>query len=128
MRSIDWLDSEPTFNVIKLNAIRQSVTFLWYQAFETDHFPALACATTCDLTNRKAMTRRYLGGNPPILHRKELLLPKDDPLVEESIRITEKLEIAGAFQNPREIGTLKVWRRKLRSLGFDVAKGRLVEL
>ena len=106
------------FNVVKLNRTHR-ISFLHYEPF-TIPFPALLAAVSCDLRNETTratdFTRR---SNPPILHRKELLLPVDDPTVPEAERLTAHLETQGAFADTRSIGTRLGWHRRLSALGID---------
>ena len=68
------------FNVVKLDR-RSRVSFLRYEDFDAP-FPALLSALSCDIERRTSRLTDYAGrSNPPILHRKELLLPVDDPRV-----------------------------------------------
>ena len=86
------------FNVVKLDA-RYRVSFLRYQRF-TVAFPALLAALTCDLgTGSVRRTNYTTRRNPPILHRKELLLPAYHPLVPHTERLTDRLERLGAFRD-----------------------------
>lgn len=106
------------FNVVKLDAGTR-ISFLHYESFDTP-FPSLLAALTCNLDRRDARLTNYTTRrNPPILHRKELLLPKNDPRVAEATRLTEHLERLGAFRNPATIGTRDGWQRRLLSLGLD---------
>ena len=107
------------FNVIKLNRTHR-FSLLRYEPFTTP-FPALLASVSFDL-HRETMraidyTRR---ANPPILHRKELLLPADDPIVPLADELTTRLEIEGAFADTRSIGTRLGWKRRLSALGIDL--------
>ena len=98
------------FNVIKLDP-RSRISFLRYESFYNP-FPALLASLSCDLFQRSARHIDYTARrNPPILHRKELLLPEDDPRVAEAARLTNRLERYGAFHNPATIGTRDSWQR-----------------
>jgi len=111
------------FNVIKLNA-RSCVSFLRYGNFATAPFPALLAALSCDVSRMTARKTLYSGRrNPPILHRKELLLPSDSPLVPEAARLTKELERLGAFTYPHRIGTRDGWTSQLASLGVSLDGG-----
>ena len=113
------------FNVIKLDA-RSCVSFLRYGEFQTVPFPVLLVALSCNVSRGTARKTFYTGRrNPPILHRKELLLPADHPLVPEAARLTEELERRGAFDEPRRIGTRDGWANRLASLGGNLDGGRL---
>ena len=110
----------PRFNVAKLDGASR-VSYLQYQDFRLP-FPALTETLACDLRTGTARHIDYSAReNPPILHRKELLLPADHPLVPVAERLTRRLEALGAFENARHIGTLLGWRRRLASLGLDPA-------
>ena len=105
------------YNVVKLDA-GYRVSFLRYETF-TAAFPALLAALTCDLGRGAARRTDYAARrNPPILHRKELLLPADHPLVPDAVRLTERLERLGAFRDTRRIGTRAGWERNLASLAI----------
>lgn len=112
------------FNVVKLS--RAQLSFLEYDHFE-DPFPALLKSLYCDVSSgRQNFTDYSRRRNPPILHRKELLLPANHPLVPVASRLTERLESLGAFQSGSHIGTRNGWLARLRSLGFAIHDGELV--
>ena len=97
------------FNVVRLSVSRLS--FLNYERFSVP-FPALLTALSCDLANGASRFTDYSQRrNPPILHRKELLLPADDPLVPEAAQLTRRLEVLGAVhrrEDDRHPGGLAV--------------------
>lgn len=112
------------FNVVKLS--RSRLSFLEYDHFE-DPFPALLKSLYCDVfSGRQQFTDYSPRRNPPILHRKELLLPVDHPLVPIASRLTERLESLGAFKSGSHIGTRNGWLARLRSLGLTIHDGELV--
>ena len=114
------------FNVVKLNA-RSRVSFLRYEDF-AEPFPALLAALSCDIGRGTARRSEYSDRrNPPILHRKELLLPDAHPLVPEAQRLTDSLERLGAFEDARRIGTRNGWFATLKSLGLTLADDGLVK-
>ena len=111
------LDFRP-FNVVKLDAGHR-IRFLLYEDFEVP-FPTLLAANSCDLHRRTVRRTDYSQRlNPPILHRKELLLPEDHPLVPEAAAITERLEPQGAFRFTAMIGTRLGWQKRLAELRLD---------
>lgn len=113
-------DDQPSFNVVKLND-RNRVSFLLYEDFATP-FPALLAAVSCDLSGDTVRHTDYSSRrNPPILHRRELLLLHDDPIVPAAAALTNRLEELGAFTEPKRIGTRDGWRRRLAALGIDPA-------
>lgn len=113
-----------TYNVLKLDR-RSRMSFLMYKDFSAP-FPELDLALSCNIlkgTVRKTDYRRR--PNPPILHRKELLLPENHPLVPAAVRLTERLESHGAFANARAIGTRNGWIARLKSIGLSIVNGEL---
>ena len=106
------------YSVVKLDG-RSRVTFLRYENFDAP-FPALLFARSCDVERGTCRKIDYAGRrNPPILHRKELLLPGDDPRVPGAERLTRCLEARGAFDDARSIGTRTAWRQRLEDLGLN---------
>ena len=106
------------FNVVRLSLSRLS--FLLYECFSVP-FPALRTSLFCDLASGASrFTDFSRRRNPPILHRKELLLPADDPRVPEAVRLTRRLEDLGAFRGVKTIGTRDGWRSRLEALGLTL--------
>ncbi len=112
------------FNVVKLGRTRLS--FLLYEHF-SEPFPALLTALSCDAVQGGCRFTDYSQrASPPILHRKELLLPAAHPLVPAAIELTGRLERLGAFRDTTRIGTRKAWRARLSSFGLTLEDGELV--
>ena len=117
-------DQQSEFNVVKLAQSRLS--FLLYEHF-SQPFPALLTALSCDIAQATSRFTDYSRRrNPPILHRKELLLPADHPLVPPAVELTEELDRLGAFNRPTGIGTRDGWLARLSSLGLAIEDGVLV--
>ena len=111
------LPSTP-FNVVKLDACNR-ISFLLYEPFDVA-FPSLLAAESCDLARGTVRRTNYTGRpNPPILHRKELLLPADHPLVPEAVSLTSRLERRGALRDITAIGTRLGWQQRLADLRLD---------
>ena len=106
------------FNVLKLGA-QWRISFLLYEPFHLP-FPALLAAESCHLARGTVRRTDYADrSNPPILHRKELLLPPDHPLVPEAANLTQRLERLGALCRASTIGTRSGWLRRMAELGLD---------
>lgn len=126
-RVISRLDTN-AFNVVRFAPTGARVSLLAYPTFHDEAFPALAMSCAVDLRSRTATLRRFeSSGNPPILHRKELLLRDSDPRVPEYVALTRALEAYGLFADPRAIGTRRPWEAKLRRLGLRLEGHRIVE-
>lgn len=117
-------ERQPNFNVVKLT--RSRLSFLLYQPF-SEPFPALLTSLACDIARGTSRFTDYTRRrSPPILHRKELLLPADHLLVPGAAKLTERLESLGAFKDATRIGTRDGWLARLGSLGLTIRDGELV--
>jgi hypothetical protein len=111
--------TEAAFNVIRVYETGKEVAFLVYADFFDDPFPRLLRSRVHNLDIGAVKERAYgSGGNPPILHRKELLLAPNDPRREPFEALTRTLEEAGLFAESNRIGYLKAWQRRLEAAGF----------
>ena len=110
------------FNVVKLDRDSR-LSFLLYDDF-TAQFPTLRSAVSLDLALGTSRATNYSHrSNPPILHRKELLLCADDPLVPKAAQLTERLDACGAFAKSNKIGTRNGWASRLHDLGMTLIDG-----
>lgn len=115
-----------TWNVAKVREGR--VSLLTYEDFERP-FPALLESLSVELESGGVRRRSYRARpNPPILHRKELLLPAGDPRREIYAALTEQLEARGLLSETSTIGTREGWARRLREAGVRVEDHQLVEM
>ena len=115
----------PDYNVVKLQTPSR-VSFLTYDNFATS-FPVLGGSLAINLAAGTARHTDYRDRrSPPILHRKELLLPADHPLAAGAADLTARLEARGAFANPRRIGTVDGWSRALAQVGLALHRGEVV--
>ncbi len=121
----DWAVGDQ-WNVVKLARSEGKVSFLWYPDFFSEAFPALTSSTLVDLVGGRLTVRAYKNDNPPILHRKESLLPAGHPRAPEARALTRAAEDFGLFDEPRDIGHRRAWEAKLARLGLRVEGHRLV--
>lgn len=116
------------FDVVRFPLRGQRLSLLAYPAFFDDAFPSLAASWTVDLRSRTVALRRYeTRENPPILHRKELLLPPNHPRRAEFEGLTAQAELRGLFSDSKTIGTRRAWEGRLRRLGLTVRGHDLIE-
>lgn len=115
------------FDVVKLALLEPKFSLLHYPGFDMEPFPALAHSTMIDLRTGAVQERRYSETNPPVLHRKELLLPPGDRRFRDWASTTLQAEDAGLFDHPTEIGTKAGWERTLSAAGLRVDGHALVE-
>ena len=98
---------------------RQQVSFLDYEDFNLSAFPALFCSCSVDLKTGHAGIRKYSQQNPPILHRKELLLSFRDPRRAVFAAETKLIEELGLFKEMYRMGRRKQWTNALAQGGLD---------
>ena len=116
------------FNVVKLSGKGpKRISLLAYQRFNASPFPALLDSWTVDTETGDWSHRSYRDSrNPPILHRKELLLPSNDPRRPTFARLTETLENRGLFVDPKSIGFKRQWDTRLRKAGIVIVNHEVV--
>ncbi|WP_170427223.1 hypothetical protein [Ruegeria arenilitoris] len=96
------------------------VSFLNYEDFDKAVFPALRSSCTIDANTGLSSVRKYSTENPPILHRKELLLASDDPKRIAFSVVTKRLEELGLFKNMHKMGHRRAWEEALKLSGEDL--------
>ena len=116
-------------NVAKINLHRNRLSFLQYLNFEQDPFPTLNGSWVFDSSKQEFSIRSYSTSlNPPILHRKELLVGHDHPLREQWQRITSSAEALGLFSSGKPIGFRLNWLRLIADKGFRIVENQLLPL
>jgi DNA phosphorothioation-associated putative methyltransferase len=117
------------FNVLRLEADTEAVALLHYPSFFDKAFPVLAHSWRIQVDSGEWSYRTYeQSSNPPILHRKELLLASDDPRLPLFRSLTSELEKLGFFDDPVRIGFQMQWAQLLRQRGFQVIGHQLVPI
>jgi DNA phosphorothioation-associated putative methyltransferase len=106
-------------NVAKINIDRNRLSFLQYLDFDHDPFPSLNGSWVFDPIARKFSLRSYATSfNPPILHRKELLVGRDHPQRAAWEETTKTAASLGLFASERPIGFKLNWQRLIADKGF----------
>jgi len=107
-------------NVAKLNLRTGRLSLLAYLEFDDDPFPELAASWTFAPGSTEAPTVRTYSDspNPPILHRKELLVQSSHPNRERWARLTATAEEFGLFDDTTTIGFRLNWTRLIESKGY----------
>ncbi|WP_427500892.1 DNA phosphorothioation-associated putative methyltransferase [Methylomonas sp. MED-D] len=109
------------YNVLKYDGKSSVLSLLWYPYFFEEPFPTLQKSYRIDLDSKRIEKRCYESSlNPPILHRKELLLRKDDPRIPQFQELTETAEQLGLFENTIQIGFKQAWDRLINENGFQL--------
>lgn len=114
------------WNVAKIDlADYRAVSLLNYEDFAEHAFPALRQSHRVDFGTGVVTVRRYQT-NPPILHRKELLLAPDAPGREVYLALTRELERRGLFVDMTRRGRQHAWEAALAEAGIEVRDHRVV--
>lgn len=102
-------------NLIKINKLKDKVSFMVYEDFDEVEHPALMSSFVVDIPRATIkewdFTRRE---NPPILHRKDTFVAPDYPFYEKFRKLTEEEEEMGLLGH-NNIGTLLRWEEFLLS-------------
>ena len=109
-------------NVAKVNLRTGRLSLLSYADFEGDPFPQLVFSWTFAPGSSSAPAfRTYVDSlNPPILHRKELLVRVAHPGREEWANLTAMAEALGLFDDTTTIGFRLNWNRLIKSKGYRI--------
>lgn len=114
------------WNVAKIDlADYCAVSLLDYEDFAEHAFPALRQSRRVDLKTGVVTVRRYRT-NPPILHRKELLLAPDAPGRDVYVALTRELEQRGLFVDMTRRGRQDAWEAALAEAGIEVRDHHVV--
>ena len=117
------------YNVIKYDNKSQVLSLLWYPGFYEEAFPTLEKSYRIDLNAKRVEIRSYLNSiNPPILHRKELLIRLDDPNYTQFKELTLTTEQLGLFDNPICIGFKQAWDSLIAEKGFQLIDHQFVPI
>lgn len=113
--------ADDAFDLVRLSPKTNKLALLAYPGFMRLAFPALRASWVVDLDNGSLKHTDFGShANPPILHRKELLLALDHPRRAEFARLTAQAEKAGLFEDVRRIGHRQQWRELLHAKGLRV--------
>ncbi|WP_020160016.1 DNA phosphorothioation-associated putative methyltransferase [Methylobacter marinus] len=127
--SLANLTAGDNYNVVKYDGKSKVLSLLWYPDFFEEPFPALQKSYRIDLLAQRVEKRSYeLSLNPPILHRKELLLKQDDPRISQFRELTETAEQLGLFENPIQIGFKQAWDTLINEKGFQLIDQQFVPI
>jgi DNA phosphorothioation-associated putative methyltransferase len=117
------------FNVVRLDERTGTVAFLSYPEFWDSATPALSESVLVDPESGVRSRRFYSDSiNPPVLHRKELLLPTDHPKRASFEALTSALENLGLFQNPHLIGFARSWETMVQRSGYVLEGNELLPI
>lgn len=110
------------WNVVKLEAARpHRLSLLTYEPFDSAAFPTLLDSHAVDLDRRRVTQRSFrTSRNPPILHRKELLLPTDHPCRAIYAELTAELERRGIMVGMAGMGFKQPWAARLAEAGIRI--------
>jgi DNA phosphorothioation-associated putative methyltransferase len=123
------LERGAQFNVVRLDQDSGEVGLLQYAQFFDDPFPALRESWRFDPGSGAVAHRTYADSlNPPILHRKELLLPADHPRRDEYAALTAAAESVGLFDDTTRIGYRRQWLERVHAKGYRIDGHALVPL
>lgn len=112
-------ESLASANVFKVDRSNRVVSCLNYPGFFEQPFPELSESWRIHVEHKRVSYRTYHESlNPPILHRKELLLPPDHPRRCEYERLTAQAEQIGLFSDTTTIGFRRTWEARIRQAGY----------
>jgi DNA phosphorothioation-associated putative methyltransferase len=115
-------------NLIKIHRRTGKLSYLLYPDFDGNAHPALYRCVKLNLRTRQLECYEYAESkNPPILHRKETFLNRNDERYEKFSRLTLQEEKHGLLTDSAGIGTRDGWARRLAEKGFTLKGHKLVK-
>lgn len=118
--------SDFKWNIAKFSKHEFQFSVLSYPKFDELAYPELHKSVFVDLNEKRHRINDYTNtDNPPILHRKELMVLSDYPLFDEFEIITQEGESAGLYENSRIIGFKLGWEATINRAGYELVDGRL---
>lgn len=121
-QTVDTIDSVDGLvpNVAKINLRTGAFSLLAYPGFDEEAFPILRASWSfVGETPVKPIFRSYLDSmNPPILHRKERLVPENYPRRDKWMEVTSAAEQLGLFDETLIIGFKLNWERLIATKGY----------
>jgi len=107
----------------------KTIALLCYPSFFEVGCPPLLKSWKVNIEKHSTSLRSYEHSfNPPLLHRKELLLEEHDPRRTLFEHLTSELEQIGCFDDPIRIGFKLQWEQLLRERGFRLVGHQLVPI
>jgi len=117
---------DDNWNLVKVFRKDFRLSLLHYPNFFEDSYPTLKQSVNVDLAKLSHRVTNYSEQeNPPILHRKETMLPKNHEAYEGFSILTQEGEAAGLYENSRMIGFKNSWERLITKHGYELVDGRL---
>jgi DNA phosphorothioation-associated putative methyltransferase len=118
---------EGPHNLVKLHTQSFKISLLHYPRFFDEPHPALMEAVVIDLVTGQSKKLSYSGNdNPPILHRKEAMLPVGHAKSKEYASLSEEEEAHGLYRETSRIGFKHNWDKLLRERGLSYIGHRLI--
>lgn len=115
-------------NVVKVHLKSGRVSFLAYGDFDTSPFPTLESAWSVSASGGVRYRCFEKSANPPVLHRKELLVRDDHPQRASWEAVTATAESLGLFESSVSIGFRLNWERLILSKGYELSGSEFVPL
>lgn len=114
------------WHVAKLSRSSFKLSLLSYPDFFDESYPALTQSVTVDLNKLSHRITQYQASeNPPILHRKETMIPSTHSSYLHFKALTQEGEAAGLYEHTRMIGFKQSWQRIINKQGYQLIEGRL---
>ena len=129
-KSLQHISTDLAVNVLKFNERTKKMSLLAYEDFDDSPFPRLLTSWTFDMASESRPTERSYKSslNPPILHRKELLVEPDYPGRSGWVELTKTAEELGLFESSNAIGFQLNWERIIETKGYHLDCDRFIPI
>jgi DNA phosphorothioation-associated putative methyltransferase len=121
------LGTIPDCTLLKINKLKDKISFLVYDNFEKIPHPALLYSYSVDLKRNYVEFWDFRNReNPPILHRKETFIAPEHPSYKKFKRLSDKEEQLNLLSSP-SIGTKQKWEELLLKNSIFLKGHRLTQ-
>ena len=107
------------WNVARISS--DTIALLSYPGFDEEPFPSLAQSARIDMLDGGVSIRDFRSyTNPPILHRKELLVDENYPSRSDFEKLSQSLDEMDLFYDANAIGYRNQWFVRLKKHGIEL--------
>ncbi len=115
---------EAPYTVVKISK-RGTVSLLNYPGFMRDAVPELVSVWSYNTISKRLTQRKYDTDNPPVLHRKELMIDPLNRRYRQFSLLTEDMDRVRLIKG--RVGYRLAWEARLRDKGFSIDGHTLVD-
>jgi DNA phosphorothioation-associated putative methyltransferase len=129
-KCMELLPKNFLWNILRIENDKNLIGFLIYSNFESEPHPSLIKSITVNLNNLQQKHYHASITNPPILHRKETFIDKEEKNYKIFQNLTQQEEKTGLLDKSiqHKIGHKKQWEELLKQKNLRIVNHKLEQL